>query len=48
MKHPFYLLWAALLTGYLAVANTNGWSFWHSVTPMRWMPGLRGSGFSHK
>lgn len=48
MRHPIYLAWAILLVGFLAMANTRGWSLLHSASPRQWMPGLRGSGLSHK
>jgi hypothetical protein len=48
MKHPIYLAWVALLAGSLAMANMRGWSFLYSASPRLWMPGLRGSGLSHK
>lgn len=46
MRHPLYFLFGAIACAYLAVANFRGWSFWQSVSPTRWVPGM--SRFHHK
>ncbi len=46
MKHPLYLLWILLVTGSLATANLRGWSFMHTLSPLRLI--RSGPGLSHK
>ena len=43
MKHPIYLALGLVTCGYLTVANLRGWSFWKTVSPTRWIPGMSGS-----
>jgi hypothetical protein len=50
MKHPVYLVWAALAAGYLHQANTRGWSLVHDLSPARLFSSLPSSsgGVHHK
>lgn len=49
MKHPIYLLWAALSAGYLYTANAKGWSLIHTMSPTRLFSSSHSSsGFHHK
>ncbi len=38
IRNPFYLPFALLLAGCVAVANHNGWSLFESVAARTWRP----------
>jgi hypothetical protein len=40
IRNPIYLALALALTGYVALANHNGWSLLQSVTPRVWQPAV--------
>ncbi len=48
IKHPIYTALGAGFSIWLLLANTRGWSLWHSAGPARWFSSSGSSGISHK